>query len=52
MGGVCGTHVGEMCVKDTDKKKPEWKKQLLEYRRRWVDNIKMVLQERGRDIEE
>ena len=37
MGGVCGTHVGDMCVKDTDKKN------LLEYKRRWVDNIKMVL---------
>jgi hypothetical protein len=47
LGRACSTNEGEEEV--TEVGKPEGKRPLRRLRRRWVDNIKMVLREIGWD---
>jgi len=48
MGGACGAYGGGEGVHSVLVGKPEGKRPLGRPRRRWVDNIKMDLQEVGR----
>jgi hypothetical protein len=50
VGGTCGTHVeGERSFYRVLVGRPESKRPLARHRRRWEDNIKMDLREKGID---
>jgi hypothetical protein len=49
MGGTCGTHGEGIGVYRVLVGRPEYKRPLRRHRRRWEDNIKMDLREKGID---